>query len=194
MSNTPRTIAADLRGRTDLAIEAMNMEREIAALKSRLETAEKERDELNEKLATALRVDLAEYNQILLEANAQWQRNFEAANARVTALEHQLASAHETHDTILAALNGEEVNTDGNEAATRAREMFLKGVQRLWRPIESAPLPSKDEYKPYVLAVDAKKRMAVGYFIKYAAGELGFTSAKAIAAPVKWMPLPTAPQ
>lgn len=176
------------------------------ALKARLETAEKERDVLSDANRASEDGRLA-MSGLLDAANAERDKAVESlvaakllrTNEEVRlisenrSLSHQLASAHETHDTILSVLNGRDVNTDSNEAAIAVRNLMLKGVQRLWRPIESAPILKTYKDKPYVLAVDAKERMAVGYFHEYSTGERGFTSAKPISNPVKWMPLPTAP-
>lgn len=48
---------------------------------------------------------------------------------------------------------------------------------------------------PYVLAVDGKDRMSVGYATKYADPSRGYhwTFAKPIGEPTHWMPLPDPP-
>jgi hypothetical protein len=71
---------------------------------------------------------------------------------------------------------------------------------KAWRPIETAPpiqrficgqgwQPSKP---PYVLAVDAKGRMSVGYARENSEGFM-WVFAKPIGQPVYWMPLPAPP-
>lgn len=46
---------------------------------------------------------------------------------------------------------------------------------------------------PYVLAVDVKGRMSVGYAIAYDAGGYHWAFAKPIGEPTHWMPLPDPP-
>lgn len=68
-----------------------------------------------------------------------------------------------------------------------------------WINAATQPPPVKDigeilrGTKPYVLAVDAKGRMSVGYPYKYSTGELGWVFAKPIGAVTHWMPLPEPP-
>ena len=79
-------------------------------------------------------------------------------------------------------------------------EVNLIPQNLLWNAIATVPPPIqtfKDgawSEKPYVLAVDAKGRMAVVYFHRYSTGELGMTSAKPIGEPTHWMPLPIPPR
>lgn len=47
---------------------------------------------------------------------------------------------------------------------------------------------------PYVLAIDEKDRMSVGYAMQYGDGRLMWTFAKPISEPTHWMPLPAAPK
>lgn len=56
-----------------------------------------------------------------------------------------------------------------------------------WRPIETAP--RSDWNKTYILAIDSKRRMAIG-FMKGPT----FISAKPIDRPTHWTPLPEPPQ
>ncbi len=67
-----------------------------------------------------------------------------------------------------------------------------------WRNIETDPpvlteLTVAIRGKPYVLAVDAKGRMSVGYPYRHSTGEVGWVFAKPIGEPTHWMPLPEAP-
>lgn len=61
-------------------------------------------------------------------------------------------------------------------------------------PIQTFVVGQGRSEKPYVLAVDAKGRMAVVYFHRYSTGELGMTSAKPIGMATHWMPLPEPPE
>lgn len=66
-----------------------------------------------------------------------------------------------------------------------------------WQSVESAepPIRSKENPKPYVLAVDAKGRQSVAYiFSKYDEGGYWWVSAKPIGTPTHWMPLPDPPE
>lgn len=48
--------------------------------------------------------------------------------------------------------------------------------------------------KPYVLAVDCKGRMSIGYLRKYSSDNLRWTFAKPIGEVTHWMPLPEPPK
>lgn len=84
------------------------------------------------------------------------------------------------------------------EAAGVARG---RALQQQWRSIESAPPTRKfisgqgwvPKDKPYVLAVDVKGRMSVGYTHQASTGETCWTFAKPIGRPTHWMPLPEPP-
>jgi hypothetical protein len=47
--------------------------------------------------------------------------------------------------------------------------------------------------KPYVLAVDAKNRMSIGYVVRYQDGRHRWTFAKPIGEVTHWQPLPKGP-
>lgn len=74
-------------------------------------------------------------------------------------------------------------------------------VTEEWRDVKSEKPPlrafvSGHGYsdKPYVLAVDAKGRMSVGYAMLYSSGHLQWTFAKPIGEPTHWMHLPPPPK
>lgn len=56
-------------------------------------------------------------------------------------------------------------------------------------PITCRPARSK----PYVLAVDAKNRMSVGYALEHSTAGYIWVFAKPIGEPTHWMPLPAPP-
>lgn len=58
---------------------------------------------------------------------------------------------------------------------------------------EARDLTEDVRNKHYLLAVDAKGRMSVGYCYRYQTGELGWVFAKPIGAVTHWMQLPDAP-
>jgi hypothetical protein len=64
-----------------------------------------------------------------------------------------------------------------------------------WVSVEDRkpPINSVNKPQPYVLAIDAKDRMSVGYARLYSTGELWWTFAKPIGEPTHWMPLPNPP-
>jgi hypothetical protein len=64
-----------------------------------------------------------------------------------------------------------------------------------WKPIETHPPPFSQGFpaKPYVLAVDAKGRMSVGFARRYSTGEIMWTFAKPIGEPTHWQDLPEPP-
>jgi len=63
-----------------------------------------------------------------------------------------------------------------------------------WQPIESAPKSNCRE-KLYILAVDSKGRMSIGYLLKYSDEKIiQFASAKPIGRPTHWMHLPEPPK
>lgn len=65
-----------------------------------------------------------------------------------------------------------------------------------WQPVETVtpPLRNGGNAKPYVLAIDAEDRQAIGWFNRYSTGELGFTSAKPIGMPTHWQALQHPPK
>jgi hypothetical protein len=81
-----------------------------------------------------------------------------------------------------------------------AAQMVIKRLRDLmpeWRSVGASepPIRSQENPKPYVLAVDAKRRMSVGYvFDKYSEGGLWWVFAKPIGTPTHWMPLPDPPE
>jgi hypothetical protein len=64
-----------------------------------------------------------------------------------------------------------------------------------WKPVwvVMPPINTAKNPKPYVLAVDNKGRMSVGYAYRVSTGELSWTFAKPIGTPTHWMPLPDPP-
>lgn len=66
-----------------------------------------------------------------------------------------------------------------------------------WFPVTTLPplatIGGDLKDKPYVLAVDQKGRMSIGYLIKYSSDNLRWTFAKPIGDPTHWMPLPAPP-
>ena len=66
-----------------------------------------------------------------------------------------------------------------------------------WVPVSvTPPLCETGRFqndKPYVLAIDTKNRMSVGYCWKASKGEICWTFAKAIGEVTHWMPLPPPP-
>lgn len=71
------------------------------------------------------------------------------------------------------------------------------GERSEWRSLKMTEPPVaitfNDKPKPYVLAIDSKDRMSVGWAYRYSTGKLGWTFAKPIGQPTHWMPLPTPP-
>jgi hypothetical protein len=63
-----------------------------------------------------------------------------------------------------------------------------------WNPVsDMPPVSARNGDKPYVLAVDTKGRMSVGYCWIASRGEVCWTFAKPIGEVTHWMPLPEAP-
>lgn len=86
-------------------------------------------------------------------------------------------------------------------ANVRDAARILEAYQaKAWRPIETAPPPMQrfsggawqPSEPPYVLAVDAKGRMSVGYARENSEGYT-WTFAKPIGQPTHWMKLPEPP-
>jgi hypothetical protein len=68
--------------------------------------------------------------------------------------------------------------------------MQWKSIEDQLPPINEVPVGHN---RKYVLAIDAKDRMSVGYAYRYSTGELGWTFAKAIGIPTHWTELPPPP-
>jgi hypothetical protein len=81
------------------------------------------------------------------------------------------------------------------EAVTAEIRRLSDGMPR-WIPVsERLPeMTTRWEDPRYVLAVDAKGRMSVGYYVEHSSGKPWWTFAKAISDPTHWQPLPAAPE
>ena len=65
-----------------------------------------------------------------------------------------------------------------------------------WNDVSNIKPPISPNYreKRYVLAVDEKNRMSVGYCMCQPSGYLHWTFSKPIGRPTHWMPLPEVPK
>lgn len=87
-----------------------------------------------------------------------------------------------------------------DESEQPAADSSLRGE---WHPVETVPPLRRfisgqgwtPRDKPYVLVVDAKGRMSVGYAMAHAGEKFGYRwiFAKPIGIPTHWMPLPEPP-
>ena len=64
-----------------------------------------------------------------------------------------------------------------------------------WNELPDSPPPITDVYRPklYVLAIDGKDRMSVGFCMRQYSGYLHWTFAKPIGNPTHWAYLPQPP-
>ena len=78
-------------------------------------------------------------------------------------------------------------------AATLPVDGWVSVKERLPEKVAATYGDLRDKSR-YVLAVDAKGRMSIGYALRYASGDVHWIFAKQIGEVTHWMPLPAEPK